>query len=369
MKLKMIFICSIFFFTQLTFASDHGIFLMTNKSVKSDLETVVSKVTASIKQSNFTLLHSSQSQVPDYVRKDSSEHCGFKAHLIVLSSDSYTKMLTSYSHKYLVAGFIKIGIYETPEGVNVTITDPETINRIVFNDMYENDQEDLYKEVITKTIDYKKQLVDMLHNAVEGEKIELSMPPIRDDEDLAESSRDMFMMVGPLTLFTDEDQFPMIYRVTNPNGLNGLKELKNKFISNLKSHSPTEDDKEYRWYPEPEDLQWKVISEIISSNDDAILLGLTRPRTEAVSFNIAGSSREEEGNMCPGIDHVSAYPIEVLLIQEGPNINVYTQKEMHRMDMYFWDAGMSAFMDHMSMPGILDESLKRALLGSKFVEE
>ncbi len=34
---------------------------------------------------------------------------------------------------------------------------------------------------------------------------------------------------------------------------------------------------------------------------------------------------------------------------------------MLRMDMYFWDAGMAAFMDHMSMPGILDESIYRAL--------
>ena len=73
--------------------------------------------------------------------------------------------------------------------------------------------------------------------------------------------------------------------------------------------------------------------------------------------------------MCPGIDHVSAYPIEVLFIQEEDKINVYTQNEMHRMDMYFWDAGMSAFMDHMSMPGILDESIKKALLGKKNIEE
>jgi hypothetical protein len=36
------------------------------------------------------------------------------------------------------------------------------------------------------------------------------------------------------------------------------------------------------------------------------------------------------------------------------------------MDMYFWDAGMSAFMDHMSMPAILDESLGRALLAEEY---
>ena len=35
------------------------------------------------------------------------------------------------------------------------------------------------------------------------------------------------------------------------------------------------------------------------------------------------------------------------------------------MDMYFWDAGKFAFMDHMQMPGMLDESIKRAFFGSE----
>ena len=34
---------------------------------------------------------------------------------------------------------------------------------------------------------------------------------------------------------------------------------------------------------------------------------------------------------------------------------------MFRMDMYFWDAGKMAFMNYMQMPGILDESIKKAL--------
>lgn len=368
MKIKITSILLLFLAVQL-FASDHGIYLMTNKNIKSDVETVTNQIIAALDQTNFKLLKSHSAHVPDYIRENKGEHCGFKAHLLVLSDDNYTNMLTRYGTKYLVAGFLKIGIYETPDGIIVNITDPETINRIVFNDLYENDKEDVYKEVIAKTKSYKNKLIKLLHNSAGGEKVEKIMEPIRDDEDLAESSKDMFMMVGPLTLFNDEDQFPVIYSAPNKNGLTGLKSLRNEFINNLKNYEPTKDDNEYRWFPNKNDLQWKVVSEIISPNNKAILLGLTRPRTEAVSFNIAGSSREEEGNMCPGIDHVGAYPIEVLLIQEGDKINVYTQREMHRMDMYFWDAGMSAFMNHMSMPGVLDESIKRSLLGNKFIED
>ncbi|MCB9249558.1 MAG: hypothetical protein H6613_13945 [Ignavibacteriales bacterium] len=367
MKTKSLII--LLFLASFLFASDHGIYLLTNKSVPGTIEEIQKMIVSEAGSNGFTVLKSKPIYVPDYVREEKDEHCGFKAHLIVLASDNYTKMLTSYGSKYLVAAFLRIGIYETPEGTNIEITDPETINRIVFNDLYENDKESIYKEVIAKTKTYKNNLIKLLHNAAGGEKLEKNMPPIRDDEDLAESSRDMFMMVGPLTLFNDEDQFPIIYSIDNKDGFAGLQKLKSEFISNLKTYKPTKDDKDYRWFQNESDLIWQVISTIESPKKDAILLGLTRPRTEAVSFNIAGSSREEEGNMCPGIDHASSYPVEVLLIQEGDKINVYTQKQMHRMDMYFWDAGMSAFMDHMSMPGILDESLKRSLLGNKFISE
>lgn len=368
MKLKTIIISLLLIISATIQASDHGIYLLTNKSIKGEFSQTVKDLNTAISSSKFKLLKSTPIHVPDYVREDRNEHCGFKAHLFVIALDGYTKMLTSYDSKYLVAGFIKIGIYETPEGINVNITDPETINRIVFNDLYENDQEDKYKEAIAKTGYYKDEIVKLLHSALGGKKVKENMEPIRSDEDLAEASRDMFMMVGPLTLFADEDQFPVIYSVPNADGYAGIEKLKTEFYNNLKTYNPTNDDKEYRWYPNEDDLKWEVISELVSPNKDAILLGLTRPRTEAVSFNIAGSSREEEGNMCPGIDHAAAYPIEVLFIQQGENINVYTQSEMHRMDMYFWDAGMSAFMDHMSMPTILDESLKKSLLGSKYVE-
>ena len=366
--MKTILILSLFFSISL-FGSDHGIYLLTNKSVKVNIDSLTNNIIKVIEENNFSVLNSLTIHTPDHVREDSTEHCGYRSRLIVLTSTEYTDMITSFNPKYLVAGFLKIGLYETPMGVNVCITDPETINRIIFNDMYENDDEKSYNHVIEKTTNYKKVLIDILHNSVAGEKVEEIMEPIRDDEDLAESSRDMFMMVGPLTLFNDEDQFPVIYSTQNIDGFKGLKNLKNKFSKNLESFVPEEDDVEYRWFQNKNDLKWNIVAEIQLPEKNAILLGLTRPRTEAVSFNIAGSSRENDDNMCPGIDHVGAYPIEVLIIQEENNINVYTQREMHRMDMYFWDAGMAAFMDHMSMPGILDDSIKKALLGNKINEE
>ncbi len=278
-------------------------------------------------------------------------------------------MITSKGNKYLIAGFLRVGIYEDQNGVNVNIIDPETITRIVFNDLYENDKEDEYKVVVEKSKTFKTELIKVLHGVNLGELVNIPMEPIRDDEDLAESSKDMFMMVGQMTFFNDEDQFPVIYSTNKTNDISA-QSLSSEFAGNLKDYIPTEDDIEYRWTPNPKsDLKWKVISKINSPDGNAVLLGITRPRTEGVSFNIAGMSREDDANMYPGIDHTAAYPVEVLFIEEDGKVNVYTAREMFRMDMYFWDAGMSAFMDHMSMPGILDDSIQKSLLGKKFEED
>jgi hypothetical protein len=173
------------------------------------------------------------------------------------------------------------------------------------------------------------------------------------------------MMVGPLTFFNDEDQFPIIYSEVSSDN-NDLIKIKDAFLNNITNFKPIKDDVEYRFTLSPEVLKWKVIAEVHSPDNNAVLLGITRPRTEGLSFHIAGASRETDDNFCPGIDHAAAYPIEVLILKKDNKIVVHTLREMFRMDMYFWDAGMAAFMDHMSMPGILDDSIKKALLGDKF---
>lgn len=354
---KVLLIFSILFSVFSIIASDHGIYLQTVSNISSDVEIVATKVDSELVKNGYSILSNREISTPDMVREDKQDLCGYEAKLIIFTSPEYIDLLTSFGNKYLVASFLRAGIYQTPAGTQITFANPETINRVIFNDL----EEEKYKEIIDATIKVKQELVDLTHALQLGENVNIELEPIRDDEDLFEASRDMFMMVGPMTFFQDEDQFPMIYSEENTAGIQGLTILLNKIQSNLKEFEPMEDDIEYRWTPNPTDLQWEVIAETFSADSAAVLLGITRPRTEAVSFRIAGEKRQDENNFCPGIDHCSAYPIEVLLISEENIINVYSPREMFRMDMYFWDAGKMAFMNYMQMPGILDESIKKAL--------
>jgi hypothetical protein len=365
MKIKLIAVLILFISISIH-ASDHGIYLLTVSNIKGDIEKVGDELKTKLKSADYDILAYNDVAVPDIVRPKKEDQCGFKAKLILMSSDEYTKMVTARGNKYLIASFIRVGIYETQNGIQVTIGDIETINRIIFNDLWENEKQNEYNSVVNKTKEFKKNIVKTIHSISGGVKVEQAMEPIRDDEDLRESARDMFMMVGPLTFFNDEDQFPLIYSRKNTEGVSGIAKLKNDMKSNLKSFKPAKDDIDYRHVASPEVLKWKIVGEVYSPDSTALVLGITRPQTEGLSFHIAGSSRETEQNSCPGIDHVCAYPIEVLIIQKEDQLLVYSAREMFRMDMYFWDAGKMAFMNHMSMPGILDESIGMALLGKEY---
>lgn len=336
--------------------TDHGIYMRVVKNVKGDYSKVCASVKQSLQSAGFRILADHDITTPDRVKEDRKNLCGYKGKLFVFTNDEYIKALTSFGNKYLTAAFLRVGIHETNEGIQIIIADPETINRIIFNDL----NDDQYNKAIKKTIPFKSKVTETLHALNLGTNIKEVREPKRSAEDLRDASKDMIMMVGDMTFFEDEDQFPEIYTQKNDVSVEGLEKLKQKLLSNIKNFSPTQEDKEYRWSADlKEDLKWKVISEVYSPDKKAILLGLTRNQTEGVSFYIVGDETKE--NSCPGLDHLTAYPIEVLIMIKGDKIVVHTPREMFRMDMYFWDAGMKAFMDHMSMPGILDESIYRAL--------
>lgn len=368
--IKKILFLIFFTFAGSISASNHGIYLLTVKNLKKvDINMVGNMLNKKVAEAGFTVYDYYDIATPEIMHKSLADQCNFKGKLIVFSSNNYVKMLTSYGEKYLAAAFLRIGIYETPNGIQVSIADPETINRIIFNDMWNAGKKAFYNEVIKKTKFFKNKIIKLTQSIPWGIKTETQMPPIRSDEDLAESSKDMFMLVGHMTFFTDEDQFPQIYSIKNTGGIAGILKLKAQMLQNIKNFKPTEDDSTYRYTKSPSVLKWKVVAEIFSPDSTALLLGITRPRTEALSFDIAGESRSDEKDKCPGIDHLAAYPIGVLVMQKGDKIIVRTPREMFRMDMYFWDAGMGAFMNHMQMPSMLDESIGRALFGKNYTND
>jgi hypothetical protein len=95
----------------------------------------------------------------------------------------------------------------------------------------------------------------------------------------------------------------------------------------------------------------------------AALVGVTGAKVETDAFRIVkhGGDDAREEMACPGIDHAAAFPIEVLVAQEGEEIRVSLVDEMYRMKMFFEDAGRMAFAKNMGMPGSIEDEIKRKI--------
>ncbi|MCK5455563.1 MAG: hypothetical protein KAI45_00460, partial [Melioribacteraceae bacterium] len=145
-------------------ASEHGIFFKTHEAIQEDITVVEGKIAEALQANGFNILYRDDVKSPDYVREDSTEHCGFKAKLIVFSSSEYINLITKNDNKYLIGGFLRVGIYEDTAGVNVSIVDPETISRIIFNDLYENDKEEDYQKIVDNVIKFKSGLLKTLYS-------------------------------------------------------------------------------------------------------------------------------------------------------------------------------------------------------------
>ena len=339
--------------------SDHGIYLKVLENISNPIENVVEEISQKVQVSGYTVLVKKEISSPDLIRKGDEKKCGFRGFILILQDKKYTKYLASVGNKYVVSAFLKVGIYESENGVQVNIADPETINRIVLNDLDESE----YNKAVSGVIPFKDKLIASIHQIKAGGKVKKAQEPIRSAEDLQEASKDMFMMVGPMTFFDDEDQFPVIYSEKTNNAKQSIQTLVARIQKNLQTFKPSEEDREYQWTPKKTALKWKLSGMLFSPDSGAALLGISRNRTEALSFLIAGQPRADEKNNCPGLDHVCAYPVEVLLYAENGKIIIRTAREMFRMDMYFWDAGKMAFMEYMNLPKMLDNSIKKALLG------
>ena len=108
--------------------------------------------------------------------------------------------------------------------------------------------------------------------------------------------------------------------------------------------------------------RWHYAYEINDPSSGFIELGLTRNSTERHSITIDSGVRATKTYKNPGIDHSSAFPVEILVYRDGNYTNIGILGEMWRMKYYFSDAGMWAFMQHMGMPGSIQGSLKKLIL-------
>ena len=364
MKIKASLLLLLFLFPPLVYAADYGIYEKVIENAAATPEEVAAQIATAIESSPLTLLDKLHLATPNLVQQDETKHTDFKAFLVLATCPSFDSTVVSFSTRYAADWILRVGIYEDEHGTQVQIANLETLTRIICNDLPDDD----YRTVVTaakKLMTNVRQIIASA--AVAGKEVSIQMPPIRSEKRLRKAKKDMPMMVGPLTYFKSSKQFPILWE--QPVG-EDASETFNRVLAevekNISQFQPSEKDTRYHWCNNPGlNLKWQIACTVKLAGINAAVIGITRGRTEALSFHICGMKRESDTNPTPGIDHVAAYPIEVVVFEETGKIKVGTAREMFRMDMFFWDAGKMAFMKYMNMPKTLDKSIKNAVVGTK----
>jgi uncharacterized protein (DUF302 family) len=110
---------------------------------------------------------------------------------------------------------------------------------------------------------------------------------------------------------------------------------------------------------------WKQIAKIpVGAN--AVYFGISNTYTENKCVRINSDFRSDGKSKdapYPGVDHATALPLEVLVINDGKTSRVVHYGQMWRMQLYFWDSGYAAFAKNTFVPatifGSIDEAVRR----------
>ena len=273
-----------------------------------------------------------------------------------------TEALLAASPRYYLGALQRVGLYVAADGgLRVTCLDAETHLRVIANDL---EDMDAYARLAAAGAAARERVTAAMAAEFGFSGEPQPVGPARDAERIREGKKDMFMMVGPLTYYRKEAQFPLLYsEALGAEPAAQIRALADRVEASVAAFTADSKDIEYRWSADPAgNTRWSLVARM-EAPGEAILLGLTRPRTEALAAQIVGLGRDSKEDRSPGLDHLCAFPVEVLICVNGDRVELRTAREMYRMDLFFWDAGKAAFMKYAQMPAMLDKSLKKALLG------
>lgn len=290
-------------------AEEYGVYVKVAEKVSGTFDEVIKNAESSLNKNGWHVLASYDAALP--------EGCGFKAHTLVINSSDYAQKILSHGPTSAFAIPLRVGIYSDEKGINISFLNPASLNRTVLGDTVEKDL----------SAAKMKELSALLAPAGKGTIVNQQIGEIRSKG-----------YVGGMGGGAFSDKIEVIYKKddTGSNFSEIAAKVKEGILSNKKG--------------------WRLVYSL-EPNSNTVVYGINKENTESRAFKIAGEKRESKNNPCPGIDHTSAFPVEVVVLKEKGMVKVVTLDEMYRMKVYFEDAGKWAFMKNMGMPGTIEKEI------------
>lgn len=290
-------------------AKTQGVYIKVFEGMKSDIAETGKKVDEALKAAGFEVLASFDNGVP--------EGCKSRAMTVVFTKRPYAEKVLSGGPDKAFALPLRLSLYEDASGLNLALLNPVSIDRTIFRG---NSMDAPAQKVVDEVMATLRSV---------GPTVDKQIGQLRETGEITGMGGGAF----PEKIVTVATSGK-----TPAETADALKKISDKG-------------------------GWHMVY-TYKVSDNVSIVGLTNQKTEGRAFGIAGEARASKANKFPGIDHASAFPIEVVVYKKDNTTTVAILKEMWRMKLYFQDAGNWAFMKNMGMPGQIQDEIDKAVKNS-----
>ena len=299
-------------------AEEYGVYLMLVEGAQVGFDEALETLRTGIDGAGWQLL-------TDYSAGVESGDCDFRAHVFVVSSSEYAAQVMAHGVGAAFALPLRVAVFEDENGVHVAAANPLSLNRTIV-------AEEGFGEQSQAAAGALQQMVAGFGDAVAADQF----GQVRDRG-----------LIGKTMGIIAGGPFPdKIEEIASTDGQ--IADVADQLWAGLEELGG-----ERRWATRP-------VYRLDLPEHDAVIIGVTGDPIESKSFQIvgAGSNDARDDFACPGIDHAAAYPVELVLYQDGDRVRVTLIDEMFRMKMYFEDAGKMKFAANMRMPGSIENEIR-----------
>jgi len=301
---------------------DPRVYLRLAEGITQPFEQVSNTLETALTTSGWHVLSTMQCGVVE-------DRCDFASKVIVAYSDAQRARLMPYGNHAAYALPVRFVVYQDEGGIGIGATNPMNLNRTIV------DEESEPEHWADMAADIRSVVAGAFPDfAVDGQ--------YGQKRGKARIGRTFGIMAGGK--FTDK--FKEV--VTRPAGEDDAVGVAQRIFDGIA-------DVEGDW-------EWGIRGAYVLDlpENGMALLGVTGLEVEARSAGIVkhGGMDERKDMACPGIDHMAAYPIEVVVQVVDGELQIRLVDEMFRMKMFFEDAGKMAFAKNMGMPGSIEDEIK-----------
>lgn len=304
-------------------------------NASGSFEETTAAFEASLAESNLILQAKHDVRVPDGIQK---------SRVYVLTSPAFMQAASAEPANTISAQILRAAVYTYGDGrkTYINMANP-TAHAMVYYSGSKN-----FKKLLTAANNVASEIKTAAAK-VPGDPVAEQLEPVRSAKTYQKFNGD-----GPAKMMAKwrnwEESQRAIIEAENKDFATVVSEVENA-LRNSKDKGAEDSS------------GWRIISKI-PVGDNAVHFGITNAYTENKIIRINSDYRSEgktEDAPYPGVDHSTALPLEVLVVNDGGNVKVLQYGEMWRMQLYFWDSGYRAFAKNTLIPSIIFGSIEKTL--------